>query len=167
MIDNPSIANYKKFYIQVGNALYDTNAQWGFIAKSNPYPAIPSPKQPYKNDWKDAHGDDEYVTNIYYEAFTFDVSFYIRTRNTVSATAAEEIRAKMSAFFNTIKNGEFKVYDEYTALGRQKVRYAGFKEESFKAREGKATCIFTVTFKVNDPVTMMKLNSTKTAIISI
>lgn len=168
MVDNPAIANYKKFYIQVGtNTLYDTKEQWGFIAKSNPYPALPSPKTPYKNDWKDANGDDEYTTHLYYEAFSFDVSFYIRTKNEDGKTAAEEIRTKLASFFSTIKEGEFKVYDEYTALGRQKVRFGGYKEESFKARGDKAVCVFTITFKVNDPVTMMKLNDNKTEIVSV
>jgi len=153
-ISNPDIAAYKPFYIQVGETCYDTRTQWGFIAKTNPYPALPKPKEPYKTSWPDEDGDDEYVTNMYYEAFEFDVQFYVR------ATDVESIRAKLASFFNTIKTGEFSVYDSTTGLGRQKVRYAGYSEEQAAIlNQGFARCIFTITFKVNDPVTFMRYNS--------
>lgn len=149
-ISNPDISNYKPFYIQVGNVCYDTKSQWGFIAKTNPYPALPTPKDPYKNDWPDENGDDEYVTHLYYESFEFDVQFYIR------ATDVETIRASLADFFATIQNGEFSVYDSATGLGRRKVRYAGFAEERAAIMDKDfARCIFTITFKVNDPVTFM------------
>lgn len=172
MINNPTISGYKPFYIQKGNNCYDTKTQWGFIAKSNPYPALPSPKDPYKNDWKDENGDDEYTTNLYYEAFEFEVQFYIRTKDTTSGgavteTAAETIRAKLKDFFDTVKNGDLKVFDSYTALGRQSVRYAGYKEEKFRSRGDSAVCIFTITFKVNDPVTLMKYDTSTSKIIAV
>lgn len=172
MIDNPTISGYKPFYIQKGDYCYDTRLQWGFIAKSNPYPALPSPKEPYKNEWMDENGDDEYTEHIYYESFEFDVQFYIRTKDTVSQgvvteAAAETIRAKLKDFFDTVKNGDLKVFDSYTALGRQKVRYGGYKEDKFRARGDSAKCIFTVTFKVNDPVTMMKYDTSTSKIITI
>jgi len=164
-VNNPEISNYKPFYIQYGeNAIAsDTRATWGLIAKTNPYPILPTPKEPYKNDWKDQDGDDEYNTVMKYEAFVFDVSFYIRASG---STAASDIRGAIATFFNAIKQGEFKIYDAYTAIGRQKVRYAGYKEESFSDYGGKARCIFTVTFKVNDPVTLMKLNDSN-AIVTV
>lgn len=149
-ISNPDIAGYKPFYIQVGGMCYDTRERWGFIAKTNPYPALPNPKDPYKNDWPDEHGDDEYVTHLYYESFEFDVQFYVR------ATDVDSIRTALTSFFSTIRDGEFSVYDSATGLGRRKVRYAGFKEERAPVLQGGyARCIFTVTFKVNDSVTFM------------
>lgn len=161
-ISNPSIAGYKPFYIQVGDTCYDTLAEWGFIAKTNPYPALPTPKEPYKNDWPDEDGDDEYVTRMFYESFEFDVQFYVR------ATDVESIRSALASFFDTIKEGEFSVYDATTGLGRQKVRYAGFKEEQSAIKHGLyARCIFTITFKVNDPVTFMTYNSTTDTIEEI
>ena len=154
-ISNPDIPNYKPFYIQYpdGGVSYiaDTRQMWGFIAKTNPYPALPSPKEPYKNSWPDQNGDDEYITNMYFEAFEFDVQFYIR------ATTVEDIRSALSSFFNAIKGKEFMVYDTATGLGRRKVRYAGYKEERSPILQGGyARCIFTITFKVNDPTTFMK-----------
>lgn len=166
-INNPSVPNYKPFYIEKGETLYDTLTQWGFMAKANPYPALPNPKATYKNDWKDSNGDDDYTTHIYYESFTFDVQFYIRAVSDADGVAGDYIRAKMASFFSAVKDGEFKVFDAYTRLGRQKVRYAGFKENEWRERNGTARCIFTITFKVNDPTTMMKLNSDGTSIVAV
>ena len=157
----PNIPDYKPFYIQTDAdaTAIDTAAQWGLVAKTNPYPAMPEPKEPYNNEWKDEDGDDEYVADMHYESFEFDVTFFIKTYATESKSAAELLREQINAFFNHIRTGEFKVYDAYTALGRQKVRYAGYDEgdEGFKARADWARLIFTVTFKVNDPVTAMRL----------
>ena len=161
----PTIIDYKPFYIQCENDLtaLNTATQWGLVAKTNPYPAMPAPKDPYKNDFHDENGEDEYVSAMRYKSFTFQVSFYVKafdvTANNVTTPAVDVLRNQISQFFDHIKNGEFKVYDSYTGLGRQKVRYAGNEEEGFKARKNWARLMFTVTFKVNDPVTAMHLSS--------
>lgn len=157
MLQNPSVPNYKPLYIQIGENCFTTLDRWGFLHMSNPYPALPTPKQPYRNDWLDRDGDDEYVEKLSYEAFEFDVKFYIR------ATDTYDILARMHSFFEDIKSGEFSIYDEATGLGRQKVRYAGYKEEvpPLKDINNLVRCVFTVTFKVNDPVTFM-VYSTRT-----
>ena len=73
----PFINDYKPFYIQTtGDAAAWSTTDYGLVAKSNPYPVMPSPKEPYKNAWKDENGDDEYVTEMYYEAQTISVKFY-------------------------------------------------------------------------------------------
>lgn len=158
----PFISGYRPFYIQCdGDAsAVDTAAAWGLVAKANPYPALPSPKDPYKNDWKDEDGEDEYSVEMHYKSFTFDVEFYVKAYASGTESAVEVLRGQMSAFFSHIRDGEFRVYDSYTGLGRQKVRYAGYKESTsgFKARDGWARMLFSVTFKVNDPVTAMKLS---------
>lgn len=151
MVYIPEIIDYKPFYIQTdadSNAIDTLN--WGLVAKTNPFPAMPSPKEPYKNEWLDEHGDDEYVEKMYYEAFEFDVTFYIKAKGD---EAARDIVTQVNSFFDRIKQGEFLIYDSYTGIGRRKVRYAGFKEEEYKSGQGWTRAIFTVTFKVNDPIT--------------
>lgn len=159
MVWLPFIKDYKPFYIQCeGDAsALDTAAKWGLVAKTNPYPALPTPKDPYNNEWEDENGDDEYVTLLYYESFTFDVEFYLKAYAETGKDAVTVMRGQMSDFFEHIRNGEFKVYDAYTGIGRRKVRYAGYEEGEFKARDDWARITFTVTFKVNDPVTFMRL----------
>lgn len=151
------IPDYKPFYIQTDNdtAAIDTAAEWGLTAQTNPYPSLPTPKDPYSNDFYDEDGEDEYTTDMHYESFTFDVGFYVKTFDTDSTLAVDLLRSQMNGFFEHIRTGEFKVYDSYTGLGRQKVRYAGYEEGEFKSRKDWARLMFTVTFKVNDPITAM------------
>ena len=157
----PNIADYKPFWIQSGtNAARDTATSWGMVAKTNPYPLLPTPKEPYKNDWKDESGDDEYNAVMHYEPIEFSVQFYIKTFKTPTKSAEQVLREQMDSFFDAVKNGEFKIYDAYTGIGRQKVRYAGYDEGSYKKKNDWARAIFTVKFKINDPITRMKLSGT-------
>ena len=153
---------YKPFYIQKTSAegAIDTTT-WGLVAKTNPYPALPDPKECYVNDWKDEDGDDEYNATIHYKAMTISVTFYVKTYDTQTATAEAVMREQLDTFFNKIKNGEFAFYDSYTGLGRNRARYAGYKEESFLRREDWARSIFTITIKVNDPITRVTYSEGK------
>lgn len=162
-IVNIPIANYKPFYIQYGeNALAtDTKEAWGMVAKTNPYPLLPSPKNPYGNDWKDEDGDDEYTTYMHYEGFEMEVEFYMKAVDGQNTTAAADLHLAAWSFFQAVREGNFRVYDAYTKLGFQRVRYAGsdFGDATFKERKGTATAMFKVKFKVNDPVTRMTYNN--------
>ena len=161
----PYMSDYKPFYIQtVGDSAAWSTGDYGLVAKSNPYPALPDMKDPYNNDWKDENGDDEYLGTVHYKTFTFDVQFYVKAfdevngQGAVTKAASVVLREQMANFFTKIKTGEFKIYDSYTGLGRQNVRYVSYSEDSgFVSRDNWARLIFKVTFKVNDPVTNMKL----------
>lgn len=160
MISVPNIVNYKPFYIQTNNdGLARNTIQWGLVAKTNPYPLLPNPKEPYKNDWHDENGDDEYNKKMYFEPIEFSVSFYIKAYDSTGESAEESIRKSVDDFFSLIREGEFRIYDTYNGIGRQKVRYAGYEEEEFTRRDDWARAIFQVKFKVNDPVTRMVLKT--------
>ena len=159
MVYIPEIINYKPFYIQTdGDAAAIDTTTWGMVAKTNPFPALPTPKEPYKNEWLDEDGDDEYNAQMYYESFEFDVTFYVKT---IGENAESQLLAQLGNFFDKVKYGEFKIYDSQTGLGRKGVRYAGFNSEEYKRRFAKskdwARVIFTVTFKVNDPITRITM----------
>ena len=98
----PDIANYKPFYIQTDadNTAIDTTT-WGMVAKSNPFPVLPQPKEPYKNEWLDEDGDDEYTVQMHYEAIEFDVQFYIKT---LGENAESDLLSQLSAFFEHIRH---------------------------------------------------------------
>ncbi len=148
----PFIQNYKPFYIQTP---YDAKAWstevFGLVAKSNPYPIMPNPKAPYNNDWKDEHGDDEFVETQFFAAQELSVKFYCKVPE--GEDSEKTLRRQIMDFFEKIKDGEFCIYDDYTGIGRQKVHYAGYEEDSFVAHDDYARAIFTVKFKVNDPLT--------------
>lgn len=157
----PDIVNYQPFYIQTDadNSAIDTT-EWGLVAKTNPFPALPTPKEPYKNEWFDESGDDEYNEMMFYESFEFDVQFYVKT---IGENAEARLLSQIDSFFDKIKRGEFKIYDSHTGVGRQKVRYAGFNSDEYKRRykasSDWARAIFTITFKVNDPLTRVTLRN--------
>lgn len=161
----PDIINYKPFYIQTDAEEGAINTtQWGLVAKTNPFPALPTPKEPYKNEWLDEDGDDEYNAEMHYESFEFEVTFYVKT---IGEDAESVLVSQTRQFFEKIRNGEFMIFDAYTGLGRRKVRYAGYSEESYKhmkesdSSKDWARAIFNVTFKVNDPITRIKFQRGK------
>lgn len=156
MIYIPEILNYKPFYIQTeSDSMARDTTEWGLIAKVNPYPLLPSPKDPYKNDWSDQHGDQEWCERMFYKSIEFSVSFYIKAFDSPAGSAEEIIRDNVEDFFSKIMEGEFKIYDSYNGIGRQQVRYAGYTEESFVRRKNWARAIFRISFKANDPISRM------------
>ena len=156
----PEIVDLKPFYIQ---ASFDSTAKdttsWGLVPRVNPYKLMPNPKNPYKTEWFDQDGDSEYTAKIYYEAMEISVGFYIKAYSTEESSAISKIRDQVGSFFSYIQNGEFKIYDSYTDLGRQSVRYAGYEEGTFKSRKDWASATFTVKFKINDPMTRVILKN--------
>lgn len=162
----PLIRDYKPFYIQAASGdtkvCHDT-AEWGLVAQTNPYPALPNPKEPYRNDWPGEDGDDEYTEQMHYEAFETEVRFYVKTFASSTQSAREVMLSQLTSFFETIRHGEFELYDTYTGVGYRKVRYAGFSDPEYLARGNWARLKFTAAFKVNDPVTRMKLTSSEGA----
>ena len=158
------IRDYKPFYIQLGTAspATDIKTAYSVVIKTHDYPSYRKPKEPYKNDWKDENGDDEYTAEMYYEAFTFKAECVMLASG---ATARADLKAGIRAFQKALE-GEFKVFDSWTGFGFQKVRVSQFPMPSdgnfdvFLTRMGStvteyARVIFTVEFKVNDPVTDM------------
>lgn len=148
-----SLSDYKPLWIQheSDSIARNTLTEWGLIVKSVPFMALPDAKEPYKNSWHDEDGDDEYNDVMYYDAYTVDVQFLI------SADTAEEVVSALRSFFEYVRNGQMKMYDEHTCIGRQKVRYASFADNAYRFREGGVHYLeATITFKVNDPVTFIE-----------
>lgn len=166
MLYVPPIRDYKPFYIQVGTAQTATDIKdtYSVVVKTHDYPSHRKPKEPYKNDWKDENGDDEYTAEMYYEAFTFKAECVMLASG---ATARTDLRNGIREFQDALV-GEFKVFDSWTGFGFQKVRLSQFqmpsdgnfdvfyiKNPTTRVRTEYARVIFTVEFKVNDPVTDM------------
>lgn len=160
MIYVPPISNYKPFYIQTATDLtaWDTTT-YGLVAQTQPSLGKHEVKEPYKNDWKDEHGDDEYVAQMFFKAFEFTVKFYIKTFKDTSTTPAKTAKSVMnkqvSDFLTKVKTGEFKVWDSWQETGYQKVRYVkdDYDDDIREIEDDCAWTIFSVTFKVNDPAT--------------
>ena len=154
----PTILNYKPFYIQNASdaTAWDTTT-YGMVAQSQPFPESIEVKEPYKNDWKDEHGDDEYVAAMKFKAFEYTVKFYIKAYpvTTVGSeqTAIGVLNGLRSQFFAKLCPGEFKIWDSWQEKGYQKVRFVKSAVEDRGVTDESAWMIFSVTFKVNDPIT--------------
>lgn len=159
----PSIHDYKPFYIQAASdqSAWDTTT-YGLIAQTQPFPDNYEVKEPYKNDWFDEDGDDEYVAAMSRKAFEFTVKFYIKAfpatgSSPMSAIAVlndlrDDFRAKLIP-------GEFKVWDSWQEKGFQKVRFVKDDVNEREITDDYAWMIFSVTFKVNDPATVVRFSN--------
>lgn len=153
----PSIRNYKPFYFQAANdaSAWDSTT-YGLVAQVQPFPDNYEVKEPYRNDWFDENGDDEYVAVLKRKAFEFTVRFYIKAfpvtgQNPKSAIAV--INGLVASFRGKIIPGEFKVWDSWQEKGFQKVRFVKDAIETREITEDYAWMIIAFTFKVNDPST--------------
>lgn len=160
----PAIRNYKPFYIQTASdaTAWDTTT-YGLVAQTQPSLGKHEVKDPYKNDWHDEHGDDEYVSTMYFKAFEFTVKFYVKTfASTNPAKSAKAVmNTQVKNFIDKVKSGEFKVWDSWQEVGYQKVRYVkdDYDDGLRWIENGYAYAIFSVTFKVNDPATVVAFSN--------
>ena len=158
----PPLAAYAPFYIQRSLDASAVNIQtvYGVTIKRHEYPSKRKVKQPYKNDWKDQHGDDEYCDYLFYEAFRLTYECVILTNEANSDTTRAEIKKQIRNFENFIAQGEFRIYDDYVKFGFQKVRIDEFSQigdDDFDNLDGHCRLIFKMVLKVNDPITNMKM----------
>ena len=160
-IYNPAIRDYAPFYIQRASdvSAIDIRTTYGIIIKDSGYPMQRKVKPPYKNDWKDRSGDDEWNASLQYEAFeyTFECAIFSTAAN--SSTARQDLKNAVRTFQNAIKDGEFKIWSEWSKFGFQKVRIEEFPDpgsSGFSEFDGHCRLIFKMIVKINDPVTEMK-----------
>lgn len=158
----PNISDYAPFYIQRGtdDAAINIRQAYGITIMVHEYPMKRKVKEPYKNDWKDRDGDDEWNTVLNYEAITLTLKCVLFASGSDSDDARLELKAAVKSFQSAIKYGEFKIYDDWTKFGFQKVRideFPGIQEGDFDELDGRCRLIFDVILKVNDPTTDMTL----------
>jgi len=140
---------------------------WGLVLCEAPIQLMSDVKEPYKNEWPDEHGDEEWADVLYYQSYELELT--MATRSVLLNTTAVEVRA----FVEWLAAGEFMLWVEHGNLGRQKVRYAGYEDDAHmwkqKIRTGgrdqdEWVLQFKIKLKVNDPVTRVFPNSTYTGL---
>lgn len=138
-------------------SVVDTLDNWGIVCKDFPFKLYGEAKELSSNDWKDEDGDDEYIpSELKIASYELEVEFvYKGSINTAN------VNIKGFLDYLTGRGGtgaELMVYDTYTKIGRQSVRYVSVDEDIFwRQEEGGDVVVFAVTFKVNDPVTDIAL----------
>ncbi len=163
MLYVPSISDYKPFYVQFSTGVaVNVLDTYKVVVKTHDYPMALKPKAVYKNDWKDRHGDDEYIGDegLYFEAFEFTLECAMFAEGETEQEAIEYLNAGVRAFRSALSQGFFKTYDSWTDFGFQNVRVADFpmpSKDAYDVWGNGCRIIFQVKLKVNDPVTHMVL----------
>lgn len=144
--------------------VYESVSQWGIFCKSIPFKIMEKVKEPAKRTWYDENGDDEYIPSggLYLDAYTMKVEFAckkIGASNVFDSAEVADVRQKVGLFLSYLKTaGMIKLYSTYTRIGRQNVRLDSVADDAkWKNDGGQEYLVFSVTFKVNDPVTDVTL----------
>ena len=161
MLYVPPISDYKPFYIQYADGpLIDLLNTYKVVIKTHDYPMALKAKEPYKNQWKDEHGDEEYIGSdgLYFEAFNFTMECAMFARSNNEASAITDLNAGIRAFRTFLSHGLFKTFDSWTGFGFKDVRLVEFpmpEESNYQSWEDGTRIIFKLVLKVNDPVSHM------------
>ena len=140
----------------------DTLDNWGIVCKDFPFKLYGEAKELPSHDWKDKDGDDEYIPDILpIAAYEMEVEFAYKGD---MFTANSNIKGFLDYLTGREGDGaEFMCYDTFTRIGRQKMRFVRASEDIFhrdqnNSEYGCDVIVFSVTFKVNDPVTDITLS---------
>lgn len=141
----------KNLYIRKEGVVKNIKNDFGIYHKSVPFHLFPKVKEPFKNSWHDEDGDEEYLPEQpFYESYEMKLDFvYEGTLNSANS--------RIKAFLLFLQGGEFELYDEYTGIGRQKVRYVSVDTSANLYRRERDIVEFFVTLKVNDPITQITI----------
>lgn len=141
-------------------SVIDPFDSWGIVCKEFPFIIYGEAKDLPSNDWHDEDGSDEYIpSELKISAYELEVEFVYKGNMN---TANSNIKAFLDYITGRGGTGaELMVYDTYTKIGRQGVRYVNVGEDIFwRQEEGGDVIVFVVTFKVNDPLTDITLSKT-------
>ena len=157
----PVIKDYKPFYIQAPGDTYAWDTRdYGLVAQSQPNPDDYEVKEPFKNEWFDEHGDDEYlgrvasgtwVSAVKLKAREVTVNFFIKTFQSAGVPAIVGLNTLRNSFRNKIVYRPFSVFDSWNQRGYKNVRFVKDEVVQQDITDEEAWMIFSVTFKINDP----------------
>lgn len=147
---------YYRYFIKKeskGSPVKETGEDFDIFEMESSFYGGNEAKDVPKRTWYDEHGDDEFVPDtLMMQAKEHSVKFGYKG-DKFSANAA------IKSFINYLSTGgKMKIYDEYNQIGRQHVRFKSLNDsaELFRDDDGDIL-VFTVNFKVNDPVTDITL----------
>lgn len=149
---------YYKFYIQkesAGSTVIDTVERFGMYEVQSKFYGGREVKEPAKREWRDEDGDDEFIPSTpVFKAQEMEVRFAYK--GTMSSA-----NGKLEGFIKYLSDGgTMKIYDSYNGIGRQNVRFVSVPDDAELVRDSVDgdILVFTVKFKVNDPVTNITLS---------
>lgn len=144
---------YYKIYMQLdtdGAAVKETISDFGLYCMEIPFSVAQSTKELTTRDWHDEDGTDFYIpeNGLKMSAYEMKVKFGCKG----DKFSANE---KINDFLGYLKQGAMKMYCNYTKIGRQNIVLSKIDDSATLVRDNQDgdLLIFTVIFKVYDPVT--------------
>ena len=137
-----------------GASVVETIEDFGLYCVDIPFKPAGDVKDISSRDWKDENGLDEYIPadGLKMSAYEIDVKFGYKG-DKLGANKA------ISSLLSCLTAGYVSIYDTYTGIGRQKVRFVKLNDNAELVRDDDGDIlIFSVTFKVCDPITNIKLS---------
>lgn len=163
---------YKPFLIRKqsdGARTFDSSKEWELYCSSFPFQVIGDAKDVPSRSWNDEHGDDEFIPKtICIKSYEIDVDLacrgdkehaYNNIINFLKYITGRDTENSGETYGSTLQ-----IYDTYTTIGRQYCRYVKCENKGYEVYDVVSDSVkeetltaFTVTFKVNDPITDIKL----------
>lgn len=147
---------YDKVYIQKtknGSTVKETVADFDIYCADIPFKLFVEAKDPSKRDWMDEHGDDEYIpdSGLKLKAYTMDVKFCCKGDKFSSNAKIQKFVEYLTGMDGS--GAVMMMYCTWTKIGRRGIRFDKLNDKAELVRDGDGdTLVFTITFKVNDPV---------------
>ena len=136
-----------------GASVVETIEDFGLYCVDIPFKIAGDVKDIVSRDWKDENGVDEDIpaVGLKMSAYEIDVKFGYKG----DKFGANEAISSLLSYLTT---GYVSIYDTYTGIGRQKVRLVKLNDNADIVRDDDGDIlIFSVTLKVCDPITNIKL----------
>lgn len=149
--------DYYKIYIKQEKpdaSVIETIEEFGLYCVDIPFKPVSDVKEVTSRDWKDENGIDEYIPadGLKLSAYDIDIKFGYKG----DKFGANEA---ISSFIEFLISGYVSIYDTYTRIGRQKVRFMKLNDNAELVRSDDGDIlIFSATFKVCDPLTNISLS---------
>jgi hypothetical protein len=141
--------------MSAGAPIIDSQDQWGIVCKGFPFKIFGKAKDLPSQKWPDEHGVEEYVPKtLFLDSYDMEVEFAYKGSMFSANLAIISFLNYLTGLDGTNFGAELLVYDTYTQIGRRKVRFLSTSNDLIVRNEWDGDLFtFTVTFRVNDPVT--------------
>lgn len=140
------------------NSMTRDSYEWGIVCKEFPFDLYPDMKEFSSRNWREEDGEQEFYPAVpRLKAYEIEVEFaYKGPRDSANA----KIRGFMDYISGRDGSGvAMKIYDTYTLIGRQQVRFVSLSNDSlYRYGDNEDVVVFKVKFKINDPVTQVSVD---------
>ena len=135
-----------------GATVKDSLREWNIACVSAPFDVFPQTKELPANDWMDEDGEDTFIPDsLRFSAYDHEIEFCYKGDN---GNAYNSIKSFIDYLSGRDGSGaSVSVYSPYTKIGRQKMVFEGTSDMSYTGAFFEEVLLFSVKFRVTDPVT--------------